>query len=497
VTTDDLDLRVCERARLTRDARFDGRFFIAVTSTGIYCRPICPARSPLAAHVRYYVSAAEAREAGFRPCLRCRPEAAPGTPAWRGSAAVVGRAVRLIGEGACADGGIDALAARLGIGPRHLHRLFVQHVGAPPVAVAQTWRLGFAKRLLDETTLPVTQVALVSGFGSIRRFNDAFRAAYDRPPSQVRRRAGVAAASADQPYRLTLAYRPPYDWKALIAFLAARATPGVESVEEGVYQRTISHDGIDGTIAVRQRRGHHALEATIVFPQPAALPHIVGRLRVMFDLAADPGAIREAFGRDPKLGPLVRARPGLRVPVAWDPLELAVRAIVGQQVTVRAATTLMGRLVARLGGEVDGGARTFPSAAVLADASIADLGVTAARAQAIRTLAGAVAEGRLVLSSERDSADVVEALKALRGIGDWTAQYIAMRGLGDPDAFPSGDLGLCLAAGDGVRLTPADLARCAERWRPWRASAAMHLWQSLAPAPPRAVRALATPGVAR
>jgi AraC family transcriptional regulator, regulatory protein of adaptative response / DNA-3-methyladenine glycosylase II len=486
------ELRVCERARLARDARFDGRFFIAVTSTGIYCRPICPARSPRAAHVRYYASAAEAADAGFRPCLRCRPEAAPGTPAWRGSSALVGRAVRLIGEGACADGGgIDALAARLGIGPRHLHRLFVQHVGAPPVAVVQTWRLGFAKRLLDETTLPVTQVALVSGFGSIRRFNDAFRAAYQRPPSQVRRRSAAASAAPRssprrpgdrgeelRPYELTLAYRPPYDWKALLTFLAARATPGIEAVEGGAYRRTIVHRGAIGSIVVRPLPTH-GLGVTIAFPDPAALPHIVARVRAMFDLAADPSAIASAFERDPLLGRLVRAHRGLRIPAAWDPFELAVRAIVGQQVTVRGATTLMGRLAKRLGASVGDGAWSFPAPELIAEASVADLGVTAARAHAIRTLARETAEGRLFVAG-RDSADVVRALVALPGIGDWTAQYIAMRGLGDPDAFPTGDLGLRIAASNGDRITARALSQLAERWRPWRAYAAMHLWQSLA-----------------
>jgi AraC family transcriptional regulator of adaptative response / DNA-3-methyladenine glycosylase II len=435
--------------------------------------------------VRYYASAAEAAGAGFRPCLRCRPEAAPGTPAWRGSSALVGRAVRLIGEGACADGGIEALAARLGVGPRHLHRLFVQHVGAPPVAVVQTWRLGFAKRLLDETTLPVTQVALVSGFGSIRRFNDAFRAAYQRPPSQVRRSAAVRPSQDDRPYELTIAYRPPYDWEALLAFLAARATPGVETVDGEVYRRVIAHRGATGTIAVRARPGH-ALGVTIAFPDPAALPHIVARVRAMFDLSADPAAIASAFDRDPLLGPLVRVRRGLRIPAAWDPFELAVRAIVGQQVTVRAATTLMGRMAARLGTPVADGARSFPTPDVLATASVADLGVTSARAAAIRTLARETAEGAL-FAPGRDSAEVVRALVALPGIGDWTAQYIAMRGLGDPDAFPTGDLGLRIAASapssaatKGDRIGAAALSVLAERWRPWRAYAAMHLWQSLA-----------------
>jgi AraC family transcriptional regulator, regulatory protein of adaptative response / DNA-3-methyladenine glycosylase II len=498
------ELRVCERARLARDARFDGRFFIAVTSTGIYCRPICPARSPRAAHVRYYASAAEAADAGFRPCLRCRPEAAPGTPAWRGSSALVGRAVRLIGEGACASGGIDALAARLGIGPRHLHRLFVQHVGAPPVAVVQTWRLGFAKRLLDETTLPVTQVALVSGFGSIRRFNDAFRAAYQRPPSQVRRRSTGQSPSPELSHELTLAYRPPYEWDALLAFLAARATPGVEAVDASGYRRTIAHRGAVGSVAVRALP-KHALGVTITFPDPAALPHIIARVRAMFDLSADPSTIAGAFERDPLLGPIVRARRGLRIPVAWDPFELAVRAIVGQQVTVRAATTLMGRLAARLGNRHDadgsddadgrdvadreragGVSLSFPSAAVLAEASIADLGVTSARAHAIRTLARETVEGRLFVPG-RDSAEEIAGLRGLPGVGDWTAQYIAMRGLGDPDAFPTGDLGLRVAAsrGEGDRISARALSDLAERWRPWRAYAAMHLWQSLADAPGR------------
>jgi AraC family transcriptional regulator of adaptative response / DNA-3-methyladenine glycosylase II len=481
----DLDRRALDRARRSRDARFDGRFFIAVTSTGIYCRPVCPAPSPKNANVRYYPSAAAAAEAGFRPCLRCRPEAAPGTPAWLGTSATVNRALKLIHAGALDHASVDELAARLGIGPRHLHRLFVRHVGAAPLAVAQTRRLHFAKRLIDETELTMTQVALAAGFGSLRRFNAAFRGTYGRAPSSLRRGKRPAADAA---LRLTLAYRPPYAWDEMLEFLAARAVPGMELVEDGAYHRTLFANGVPGTLRVAHRPALRALELEIHHPDPLATAAIVQRVRAQFDLAADPQEIVRTLGSDPVLGRSLAAHPGLRLPGAHDPFELAVRAVLGQQVSVAAARTLAGRLVARCGASLPeplGALRhAFPDAARLARADLAGLGLTGARSAALRALATAVRDGAVDFDAE--PATLRAALAALPGFGPWTVEYVMLRAAGDPDAFPADDLGLRKAlAGRGARPTGRALAARAEAWRPWRGYAVFHLWKLLE-APPRA-----------
>ncbi|MGH7006352.1 MAG: bifunctional transcriptional activator/DNA repair enzyme AdaA, partial [Alphaproteobacteria bacterium] len=315
-----LDSRVLDRARLSRDPRFDGKFFIAVTSTGIYCRPICPSPTSKSKNVIYYPSAAAAVEAGFRPCLRCRPEAAPGTPAWIGTSAVVRRALKLIHGGALDDESVDSLAARLGVGPRHLHRLFVRLVGASPIAIAQTRRLQFAKRLLDETNLPMTEIALASGFGSLRRFNDAFQKTYRRAPRELRkqrRRLGYLPNDGEE-IVLKLAYRPPYDWSQVHGFLAARAIPGVERVDGEGYARTLALKDKLVIVHIRPLSTEDALELRVRGAGPDALFQISMTARRVFDLAADPGLVAAAFDRDPLLGPLVRRRPGLRIPGAWD-----------------------------------------------------------------------------------------------------------------------------------------------------------------------------------
>jgi AraC family transcriptional regulator, regulatory protein of adaptative response / DNA-3-methyladenine glycosylase II len=478
---------VLNRARRSRDARFDGRFFVAVTTTGIYCRPVCPAPSPRAVNVLYFPSAAAAADAGFRPCLRCRPEAAPGTPAWLGTSAVVRRAIALIHEGALDDGSVEALAARVGIGPRHLNRLFVAHVGAPPVAVAQTHRLHFAKRLLDETDLAMAQVAIASGFRSLRRFNAAFLATYDRPPSAVRRRRAAAPSRATEGLALRLAVRSPYDLEGLLGFLGARALPGVERVDGASYARTVALDSGPAivrvgrpTVMTGRRRaaagaGVEALELRVTGAPATALLRLTTDARRAFDLAADPAEVVAAFGADPLLGPLVRRRPGLRIAGAWDPFECGVRAVLGQQVSVAAARTLAVRLVDRAGtrlpAPVDGLTHVFPSPAAVATADLGGLGLTAARAASITALARAVADGRLDLHGPAD--EVTAGLRALPGFGSWTAQYIALRALGEPDAFPSGDLVLRRQAGG---LTERALEARAEPWRPWRGYAVFHLW---------------------
>lgn len=480
----DLDRNACYRAVATRDPRFDGRLFTAVRTTGIYCRPICPARTPKLENVTFYPTAAAAQEAGYRPCLRCRPESSPDLATWRGTSSTVSRALALIAGGALDDGqGIDDLAGRLGIGSRQLRRLFKEHLGASPMAVVQTRRVLFAKQLIHQTRMSMVDIALASGFGSLRRFNETFRSMYRRPPSALRRqpRAGVTAVDPTA-IGLILAYAPPYDWAAIIEFLAARAIPGVEVVEIDRYRRTIEMDGSRGTIDVAPVPGRDALAATIRFPNVRALPAIVARIRRVFDLGADIGAIAGQLAEDKDLAPLIAARPGLRVPGAWDGFELAIRAILGQQITVTGARALAGKLVGGYGepmaSEAPGLSVAFPRPERLATADLAALGMPRARASALSSLAAAAAADPRLFDRDQDLDAAVARLTSLPGIGEWTAQYIAMRVLREPDAFPAADIGLlrAMTGPDGVRPTPAALLARADAWRPWRAYAAQHLW---------------------
>jgi len=471
-----LDWQICSRARLSRDPRFDGKFFIGVVGSGVYCRSICPAPTAKEKNVRYFATAAAAAEAGFRPCLRCRPECSPGTPAWLGTSNTVSRALRLIGESGLEDGGVEMLAARLGVGSRHLRRLFLKHLGATPTAVAHTRRLHFAKKLIDETRLPMTQIALASGFGCVRRFNAGIRKVYHRTPTQIRRLVRQKQSQPENQYLFRLRFRPPYDWKGMLTFLAPRATAGVEVVELGCYRRSISWNANHGYFAVSLDEVNHALIARVQFGDPRSLFFITERIRAMFDLNADWAAIVQSLRTDPLLAARIEADPGLRVPGCWNGFELAVRAILGQQVSVKGATTLAGRLVKTLGepfSGLPGLTHLFPTPETLADANFAGIGLTGTRATTIRTLARAVCDGRINFESVADSADFLGRLCEIPGIGTWTAQYVALRALGEPDAFPSGDLGLLRAL--GLNST-CDLERRAENWRPWRAYAAVHLW---------------------
>ena len=484
-----LDRDACYRAIQARDRRFDGRLFTAVRTTGVYCRPICPARTPKLANVLFFATAAAAQEAGFRPCLRCRPESSPDLGAWRGTSSTVSRALALIADGAL-DGGaaaVSGLASRLGVGERQLRRLFKQHLGAAPIAVAQTRRVLFAKQLIHETRMSMVDVALAAGFGSVRRFNETFQRLYARPPSVLRRqRVRDTDADARSGITLTLSYAPPYDWDAMIQFLTARAIPGVEVVTPTRYCRTIELDGHGGTIEVAPLPGRNALVATIRFPNVTALPTIVARIRQLFDLGADIETIGAQLATDPSLSPLVAARPGLRVPGAWDGFELAVRAVLGQQITVTAARHLAGRITAAHGERLRATADTatgdptilFPRPERLAAADLSRLGMPRARAAAIAGVAATAAADPALFRRREDLSAAVARLRALRGIGEWTAHYIAMRALREPDAFPADDVGLLRAAADatGTRPTPAALMARAERWRPWRAYAAQHLW---------------------
>jgi AraC family transcriptional regulator of adaptative response / DNA-3-methyladenine glycosylase II len=480
----ELDFDACRRAFLTRDPRFDGRIFCGVKTTGVYCRPICPARPPKPENVVFFPSAAAAQEAGFRPCLRCRPETSPDLGAWRGASNTVSRALRLIEGGALDAGDVDALAARLGMGERQLRRLFKHHLGASPVAVAQTRRVLLAKQLIQETRLPMTEVALAAGFGSVRRFNETFQQLFGRPPGALRRTRQPAQSAADAGVTVRLAYRAPYDWDAMAGFLTARAIPGVEVAAPDRYARTFEVDGARGLVVVRPGEGD-TLQAEIRLPKLPALPVVIARLRRLFDLAADPALIGEHLAQDPALAPLVAARPGLRAPGAWDGFELAVRAILGQQVSVAAARNLAGRLAAAYGEPLEdpaaaalGLTRLFPTAEQLVGRDIAALGMPGARGSAIEGLARAAAADPALFSPRADLDAAVAALCALPGVGSWTAQYIALRAMREPDAFPHADIGLMRAMADagGRRPTAAELLARAEAWRPWRAYAAQHLW---------------------
>ena len=480
-----LDHDACYRALSTRDSRFDGRLFVGVKTTGIYCRPICPARTPKQANVNFYPSAAAAQAAGFRPCLRCRPESSPDLGAWRGTSNTVSRALAMIEAGALDNEDVDGLAARLGMGERQLRRLFRQHLGASPIAVAQTRRVLLAKQLIHQTRLPMTEVALASGFGSVRRFNETFQSLYARPPAALRRLSGEAPAGEDG-VRLDLAYRGPYDWEALTGFLALRAIIGVEVVSPKLYARTIAIGEHRGLLCVSPVPGRDRLSVTVRFPRLAALPAIIARVRRVFDLSADPQAIADHLSLDPALAPRVAARPGLRVPGAWDGFELAVRAILGQQITVTAATNLAARIVRDWGeplpdglaGVIPGLTHIFPSAERLAAADLSILPMPRARSASLQSLARTAAADPALFEPRADLAGAIARLKALPGIGEWTAQYIAMRQLREPDAFPVGDIGLmrAMAGPDGARPAAAALQARAEAWRPWRAYAALHLW---------------------
>lgn len=470
-----LDTERCYRALATHDRRFDGRVFVGVTTTRIYCRPVCTARPPRKEHCRFFPTAAAAEAQGFRPCLRCRPELAPGharVDAVRGAAI---RAAGLIEDGVLHDGaGLGALAARLGVTDRHLRRVFRDEFGVSPVEFAQTQRLLLAKRLLTDTSLPVIDVAMASGFASLRRFNALFRARYRLSPTGLRRRADTAEADG---FRFVLRFQPPYDWDAMLRFLGQRALHRVEEVGRGRYRRTVrlpargtSHVG---WVEVSRSSSRDGLDVLVAPSLSRVLPAVVARVKRLFDVACPIGEIRAA------LGALAGGRPGLRVPGAFDGFELAVRAVLGQQVTVTAARTLASRFVGAFGEPVDGGEaldRLFPlpeRIAALDPGDIAALGIVAVRARAIVTLAQQLSSGALVLEPDVDVPAAMAALTRIEGIGEWTAEYIAMRALSWPDAFPASDAGVRQALRE---TSPARIRARAEAWRPWRAYAVMHLW---------------------
>jgi AraC family transcriptional regulator of adaptative response / DNA-3-methyladenine glycosylase II len=475
------DLRTCEQARISRDPRFDGLFFTAVTSTRIYCRPVCPAPAPRPENITYYANAAAAEAAGFRPCLRCRPELAPHSDILRRGDTQVARALQMIDAGELEQQSLADLARRLAMSDRQLRRLFVERLGAAPLAVHTTRRLLFAKQLLSETRLPITEVALASGFRSLRRFNSAFQDAYRLAPRDLRKRP--VGAEGDT-LVLRLGYRPPYDLAAVLDFLRSRALPGLEHVDADSYARAFGTPEKPGWLRVTAwGEDAHALRLELHGATPAQLQTLVSRVRRVFDLDADPNAIDSALAADPRLKAMLRRRPGLRLPGAWDGFELAVRAVLGQQISVAAARTLARRLLQRLGTTLvtplgPGLDLLFPGPEALVQADLDGLGITGARVATLRGIAQALVEGRVDFRPEHTLDEFVAQWSALRGIGAWTAHYIALRALSHPDAFPAEDLILRRALIPGTTLTARQLSLHAEAWRPWRGYAVMHLWRS-------------------
>jgi AraC family transcriptional regulator, regulatory protein of adaptative response / DNA-3-methyladenine glycosylase II len=481
----DLNSNACFRAVRARDRRFDGRFYVAVASTGIYCRPICPVRPPKRENMRFYSSAAGAEGAGYRPCLRCRPERAPGLAPMDAVSRLVGAAIAGIEEHALSSARVGELASSLGVSDRHLRRVTQAQLGVTPIELAQTQRLLLAKRLLRETALSQTDIAFASGFGSVRRFNALFKSRYGLNPRAVRGKPSSLEGGAGG-LCVQLEFRPPLAWDSLLAYLRLRAIPGVEMADASHYRRTVAIEAAKGWIAVSMHSSGTALNLEISPGLTPVIGAVIARVKQLFDLGAVPDSVSALLRQDPLLAPTVRRFPGLRVAGAFDGFELAVRTVLGQQISVKGASTVAGRWAGAFGtpiatpyAELN---RLSPSAADMAatpPTDIAALGMVGSRARCLVSLAKAVAERRVVLSFAANVEEQVEGLVALPGIGPWTANYIAMRALHWPDAFPGGDLMLMRAAG----ATQKQLQRRAEAWRPWRAYAANYLWRSLGVTP--------------
>lgn len=473
-----LDPEVCYRALTAKDSRFDGLFFVAVRSTGIYCRCVCTARTPKQQNCVFFANAATAEQAGFRPCLICRPELAPGRSRIEAVGRLASIAVRRIEDGVLSDTSLSEFAAELGVSDRHLRRAVVEHYGVSPIELLQTQRLLMAKRLLMDTNMPIGEVAMTSGFSSLRRFNATFKERYRLNPSGMRRAQGK---TPHESVVLEVGYRAPYDWNSMLSFLAARGVCGVETVEDGKYIRgcslRLNGTRLEGWIAVYPSKIRNALLVEISAGLVKGIPQILRRVRRLFDTSSEPESIASV------LGDLAASRPGLRVPGAFDGFEAATRAILGQQITVAGARTLAGRLAARFGESLEtpvaGITYAFPSADAIAAAKVDDigsLGVVGKRARALILVAEAVCSRELRLVPGADVDETVDQLCRIDGLGPWTAQYIAMRALSYPDAFPHSDLGVLKALNT---RDPKEALAAAEKWRPWRAYAALHLWRSL------------------
>ncbi|MFG1602975.1 AlkA N-terminal domain-containing protein [Actinoplanes sp. NPDC049265] len=478
----ELDFERCYRAVSSRDQRFDGWFYTAVRTTGIYCRPSCPAVTPKRENVEFHPSAAAAQRAGFRACRRCRPDAAPGSPEWDVRADVVGRAMRLIGDGVVDREGVPGLAVRLGYTERHLHRMLTAELGAGPLALARAQRAQTARILIETTDLGLAEIAFAAGFGSVRQFNDTILEVYARPPGQLRERRPKATTEAGT-IALRLAFRAPLHIPSLLDFLAARALPGIEEVTGTAYRRGLRLP--HGSATVTLRPGDRWVSASLRLADVRDLAPAVARCRRLFDLDADPIAVDGTLGEDPALSAAVRAEPGVRVPRSVDGFEMAVRAIVGQQVSVASARTTLTRLLPAGAADLVG----FPSAETVAEMPDSAFRMPAARRATIRALAEAVADGKVDLEPGADRAEAVARLMEVPGIGPWTAGYVAMRAIGDPDVFLPTDVAVQRGAGLlGLPSTPKALAQHASRWRPWRSYAVIRLWRSYPQAAPASAR---------
>ncbi|UCH94901.1 MAG: DNA-3-methyladenine glycosylase 2 family protein [Candidatus Aminicenantes bacterium] len=489
------DREMFYQAMLSRDSRFDGLFFAGVTTTGVYCRPICPAPKPKIKNVVFYSTSAGAENDGFRPCKRCRPDASPGTPAWSGTSATVSQALQLINSGYLDEHPVEQLGAVLGVSDRQLRRLFKTHLGASPYAVALTRRLDFARKLIDETHLAMTDIAFASGFESIRRFNDAVKKRFGESPSELRKAVQKTKTSNGIKNRMVLylPFRPPLDWWSLLNYLKARQINSVEVIDKDRYCRSFRIAGNPGNreeveehgvfmVTPAEKTSHLVLRLQI--NGTFGLMNIVHRVRRLFDLEADPMFISGYLKKDPGLLPILSLFPGLRLPGGWDNFEIAVRAIIGQQVSIRAANTITARLLQRHGTPIDhsfipGVTHLFPTPRTLASADLTGIGLPGKRAGAIRVLAAKAANREIVLEGMMNTKTVKNDLMKIPGIGAWTVEYIAMRALREPDAFPAADLALKQQLQEISRHeVPGRGMNRPDIWRPWRAYAAMYLWRN-------------------
>ena len=470
-----LDPAICQRARLSRDRRFDGEFFLAVITTGIYCRPICPARPPRECNVRYFRSAAEAVQQGFRPCLRCRPESAPHSPAWCGSSTTLRRALQLIQEGFLNRHHMQALSERLGVGERYLRKLFRQQLGASPSAIARTQRIHFARKLLLETALPITEIAHASGFGSLRRFNSVARHSFGCAPRELRKGRPANTGTVV----LELSYRPPYDWDGVLRFFRHHSVAGLESVEHGSYYRNLRTASGGARIQVSHRRHRPALLLSVQLAQTSDLMAVVATVRRMFDLDAQPRDIRQTLAQDGPLKPLLRDCPGVRSPVVASSFEAAVRTVLGQQVSLAAARQLCAKLLRACGNHIVQGDQRlalFPTPPQLAALAGRALPMPTGRRHCLRALCHWFAQ-----HPHPTQAETMAALAEIKGVGPWTLAMIGMRGFGDPDSFPGTDLGLIKAWRQLPATASCDMRQQFAAWQPWRSYAANLLWRNLAP----------------